>query len=55
MRHKRIDETLLYVHVAEAHARDLPERVMAAAQAEVDPDRRIIAMLGARQEVRRPE
>jgi hypothetical protein len=35
--HKRIDETMRYVHVAEA-ARAEP----------VDPDRRIVAMLGAR-------
>lgn len=46
--HKRIDETMLYVHVAEAHARELPEPVHEAAQTEVDPDRRIVAMLGAR-------
>jgi hypothetical protein len=27
MGHKRIDETMLYVHVTEAHARELPEIV----------------------------
>ncbi|MCB9616657.1 MAG: hypothetical protein H6722_29830 [Sandaracinus sp.] len=27
MRHKRNDETMLYVHVAEAHLRELPEPV----------------------------
>src|ERR1044071_10349972 len=30
MGHKRIDETMLYVHVAEAHARELPEEIRAA-------------------------
>lgn len=48
MGHKRIDETMLYVHVAEAHARELPDCVREAAQNEIDPDRRIVAMLGAR-------
>ncbi len=46
MGHKRIDET--YVHVAEAHARELPDCVREAAQRELDPDKRIIAMLGVR-------
>ena len=46
--HKRIDETMLYVHVAEAHRRDLPEPVRLAGSRELDPDARIIAMLGAR-------
>jgi len=57
MGHKRIDETMLYIHVAEAHARDLPERVRTEGNAEPDPDRRVIAMLGARSEltVERPE
>jgi len=48
MGHKRIDETMLYVHVAEAHHRELPEVVRLAAAAEADPDARIIKMLGAR-------
>ena len=46
--HKRIDETMLYVHVAEAHAREWPESVQVAARSEIDPDKRIIAMLAAR-------
>ena len=46
--HKRIDETMLYVHVAEAHPRELPEHVQQAARIEGDPDRRILAMLAAR-------
>jgi hypothetical protein len=48
MGHKRIDETMLYVHVAEAHRRDIPNHVMEAAEGITDPDRRIVAMLGAR-------
>jgi len=48
LEHKRIDETMLYVHVAEAHPRELPEHVQQAACTETDPDRRILSMLGAR-------
>ncbi|HEY1556196.1 MAG TPA: hypothetical protein VGF94_15270 [Kofleriaceae bacterium] len=39
---------MLYVHVAEAHHRELPKAVRRAAAREQDPDERIIAMLGAR-------
>jgi integrase len=46
--HKRIDETMLYVHVAEAHARELPAVIREAGLAALDPDARILAMLGAR-------
>ena len=48
MGHKRIDETMLYVHVAEGHRRELPIEVIDAGDRERDPDRRILAMLGAR-------
>ena len=48
MGHKRIDETMLYVHVAESHARDLPEEIRLASIGEADPDRRILRMLSAR-------
>jgi integrase len=48
MGHKRIDETMLYVHVAEAHHRELPEVVRQAAMNETDPDTRILKMLAAR-------
>jgi len=41
-------ESALYVHVAEAHPRELPEHVRDAASSETDPDRRILSMLGAR-------
>ena len=48
MGHKRIDETMLYVHVAEAHGRELPECIWDAALGEADPDIRVRKMLGAR-------
>lgn len=48
MGHKRIDETMIYVHVAENHRREAPEWVVAAAATEADPDRRILKMLAAR-------
>jgi integrase len=48
MGHKRIEETLRYVHVAEAHARELDPTLLAVANDERDPDRRILRLLGAR-------
>ena len=48
MGHKRIDETMLYVHVAEAHAREFPDCVREAADGELNRDLRILKMLGAR-------
>jgi integrase len=48
MGHKRIDETMIYVHVAETHRRDLPDSIVSAAAADTDPDRRILRMLAAR-------
>jgi hypothetical protein len=48
MGHKRIDETMLYVHFAEAHLRPLPEAILTAQQGQNDPDKRVIAMLAAR-------
>ena len=46
--HKRIDETMIYVHVAEDHRREIPATILAAGNAERDPDLRILRMLGAR-------
>jgi hypothetical protein len=46
--HKRIDETMIYVHVAEAHHRELPEIVREKSRGIDDPDQRVLAMLGAR-------
>ena len=48
MGHKRVDETMLYVHVAEAHLRPHPELVIEAQRTSDDPDQRVVAMLGAR-------
>jgi hypothetical protein len=39
MGHKRIDETMIYVHVAENHRREIPECVLEAGHGEPDPDR----------------
>lgn len=47
MGHKRVDETMLYVHVAE-HRREIPSGVLKAGARELDPDRRILAMLSER-------
>ena len=48
MGHKRIDETMLYVNLARAHLRPLPPALLAAGEAEADPDRRVLAMLSKR-------
>jgi len=48
MGHKRIDETMLYVHFAEAHLRPLPEPILGAQRGHDDPDKKVIAMLSAR-------
>ena len=50
MGHGRIDETMLYVHVASAHQRPLPPELGAATGIE-DPDRRILHLLGQRSRV----
>lgn len=46
MGHKRIDETMLYVHMAENH-RDIRADIVSAAHGETEPDRRVL-MLGTR-------
>lgn len=48
MGHKRIDETMLYVHLAESHRRPLPEALTQAAAQASDPDKRVLLMLGNR-------
>ena len=48
MGHKRIDETMRYVHLVEAHMRPLPEEIVAAGSSIADPDRRVLAMLSKR-------
>ncbi len=49
--HARIDETMRYVHVAEFHAREMPEVVRDAGLGVADQDGRVLAMLGARASV----
>ena len=46
--HKRIDETMLYVHVAETHPRKLPEHIITAALGVDDPDERGLTMMSVR-------
>jgi integrase len=48
MGHKSITETMRYVHVAEMHGRPLGVQLLGAGEGEMDPDRRVLAMLGAR-------
>ena len=48
MGHKTIEETMRYVHVANAHGRPIPKHVLDAVGSEIDPERRILKMLGAR-------
>jgi len=48
MGHKRIDETMGYVHVAERSRREIPEAILRAAENKTDPNQRVVAMLGAR-------
>jgi hypothetical protein len=40
--HKWIDETMIYLHVAENHRREIPACVLEAGQAETDPARRVL-------------
>jgi integrase len=47
MGHGRIDETMLYVHVASAHHRELPPELRITPPID-DPDRRILYLLGQR-------
>jgi hypothetical protein len=51
MGHGRIDETMLYVHVAASRQRPLPPELTAASTPE-DPDRRILHLLGLRATVK---
>jgi site-specific recombinase XerD len=39
MGHKRIDETMIYVHVAENHRREIPEGILRAASTLPKPER----------------
>ena len=46
--HKRIEEAMPCVHLADDHARELAAEIRDAAIGEADPDARIVRMLGAR-------
>ena len=46
--HKRIDETMRYVHLIEEHPRPIPPSLLKAGQDIADPDQKIIHQLGAR-------
>lgn len=48
MGHKRIEETMRYVHLASHHWRPLPQRIVEAGEGEIDPARKVIKMLSAR-------
>lgn len=48
MGHKRMEETMLYVSLANQHKRDTPAKLLAVGATEPDPDKRILAMLSAR-------
>jgi integrase len=49
--HSSINMTMRYVHHVQEHARPIPEDVLAAGQGVVDPDERVIRMLGARSSI----
>ncbi len=48
MGHKTMTETMRYVSFAKNHQRPIPEVILAAGGRETDPDRKVLAMLGAR-------
>lgn len=46
--HKRMEETQRYVDFATAHTRPIPEEVLRAGAGELDQDKKVLKMLGAR-------
>ena len=46
--HSTITMTMRYVHHFEEHHRPIPDDILAAGRSVVDPDERVVAMLGAR-------
>jgi hypothetical protein len=52
MGHRSITETMIYVHVASAHQRPLPEELKRTHVVVDDPDRRITVLLGQRASVK---
>ncbi len=49
--HSSINMTMRYVHHADEHRRPIPDHVLEAGTGTLDPDVRVIAMLGARSDV----
>jgi hypothetical protein len=49
--HSSINMTQRYVHHVQARRRPIPEEILSAQIGFVDPDERVIAMLGARSRV----
>jgi integrase len=48
MGHKTMDMTMRYVHLAGDHARPIPTPILEAGRDQIDPDRRVLQMLGSR-------
>jgi len=48
MGHRAVTTTMGYVHVASSYMQPLAPEILAAGSREQDPDRRVVAMLGAR-------
>jgi hypothetical protein len=48
MGHKRIDETMGYVHLVERKPRPIPTEIVEAGMKEIDPTNRVLAQLAAR-------
>ena len=48
MGHKRIDETMGYVHLVERKPRPIPTEIVEAGMKEIDPTTRVLAQLAAR-------
>lgn len=46
--HTTINMTMRYVHHVEEHRRPIPEEILSAGSTALDPDNRVLAMLGAR-------
>ena len=48
MGHKRIDETMGYVHVVERKPRPIPSELVEIGMKEIDPTQRVLKQLAAR-------
>jgi hypothetical protein len=52
MGHRDLETTMQYTHLARAHYRPTPQLIIDAGASENDPERRILAMLAARRDLR---